>query len=196
MPPEEHLIQVPLCAGDGPIAPTLVKQGLIPCAPYYPTVAFTVRTLELFHAERMRNPRLGKQGFLRSLNDLHGIAPKPYLQKQFTAAYDVYLHAREVLRIRVETAANRNVENWRLENACPCCLYKVEGEAVLDPPFFAMDGNNSLKRVDRREYHTTEDGKRVPGPSVEAIDNRKPPRDYYIPRRRLTASPRRTSRRR
>lgn len=44
-----------------------------------------------------------------------------------------------------------------------------------------MDGNNSLKRVERREGYTTADGVKVSGESVEAIDDRAAPRDYYIP---------------
>ncbi|KAJ7021959.1 hypothetical protein C8F04DRAFT_1312196 [Mycena alexandri] len=159
----------------GTIAPSLVRQGLFPCTPYFATVVFTARTLNTFHSLR-------KQAFLRSVSDMHGVAPRPYLQTQFSAAYDLFLRVKEVVRHRVAQLLGRDGPNWRLQNACPACLYKVEGEAALDPPFFlTMDGNNSLKRVERREGYTTADGVKVSGEYVEAIDDRAAPRDYYIP---------------
>ncbi|KAJ7778946.1 hypothetical protein B0H16DRAFT_1448494 [Mycena metata] len=113
---------------------------------------------------------------------MHGVAPRPYLQTQFSAAYDLSLRVKDVVRLRVAQLLGRDGPNWQLENACPACLYKVEGEAALDPPFFpTMDGNNSLKRVERREGYTTADSVKVSGESVEAIDDRAAPRDYYIP---------------
>ncbi|KAJ7734258.1 hypothetical protein B0H16DRAFT_1664996 [Mycena metata] len=162
-------------AKHGTIAPSLVRQGLFPCTPYFATVVFTARTLTAFHSLR-------KQAFLRSISDMHGVAPRPYLQTQFSAAYDLSLRAKEVVRLRVAQLLGRDGPDWRLQNACPPCLYKVEGEVALDPPFFlTMDGNNSLKRVERREGYTTADGVKVSGESVEAIDDRAAPRDYYIP---------------
>ncbi|KAJ7745311.1 hypothetical protein B0H16DRAFT_1692986 [Mycena metata] len=175
-------VSVPFFTGDSTIAPSLVSQGLFPCTPYFATVVFTTRTLTAFHSLRMRCPRLGKQAFLRSISDMHGVAPRPYLQTQFSAAYDLSLHTKEVVRLRVAQLLGCNGPDWWLQNACPPCLYKVEGEAVLDPPFFlTMDGNNSLKRVERRESYTTADGVKVSGEFVEAIDDRAAPRNYYIP---------------
>ncbi|KAJ7026529.1 hypothetical protein C8F04DRAFT_1268048 [Mycena alexandri] len=179
---EGKWVSVPFFAGDSTIAPSLVRQGLFPCTPYFATVVFTARTLNTFHSLRMRCPRLGKQAFLRSISDMHGVAPRPYLQTQFSAAYDLFLRVKEVVRHRVAQLLGRDGPDWRLQNACPACLYKVEGEEALDPPFFlTMDGNNSLKRVERREGYTTADGVKVSGESVEAIDDRAAPRDYYIP---------------
>ncbi|KAJ7021130.1 hypothetical protein C8F04DRAFT_1274121 [Mycena alexandri] len=175
-------VSVPFFADDSTIAPSLVRQGLFPCTPYFATVVFTARTLNTFHSLRMRCPRLGKQAFLRSISNMHGVAPRPYLQTQFSAAYDLFLRVKEVVRHRVALLLGRDGPDWRLQNACPACLYKVEGEAALDPPFFpTWTVNNSLKRVERREGYTTADGVKVSGESVEAIDDRAAPRDYYIP---------------
>nr|GAT49523.1 predicted protein [Mycena chlorophos] len=158
---EERLVTVPFCAGDGTVAGTLVKQGLVPCTPYFATVAFTARTLNTFHALRMRCPRLGKQAFLRGLNDAHGIAPRPYLQ---AAEGPQPQHSQLAVEERV-----------------PRLLLQGGGAAGLNPPFLATeDGNNGLKRMERREHHTTEDGQKVVGPSTEALDTRVPPRDYYL----------------
>ncbi|KAF7317245.1 hypothetical protein HMN09_00459600 [Mycena chlorophos] len=178
---QEGFREVPFLVGDDRVAPTLVKQGLIPCTPVYATVAFTTRTLTAFHAMKMRCPRLGKQAFLRSLNDIHGIAPRPYMQVQFSVAYDVYLRAREEIRIRVARDLGRDSLNWRLKNACPACLYKVQGQPELNPPFLCThDGNSSLKRVESRHVRYSENGEKVVGGCNEVPDDRKTPQDYYL----------------
>ncbi|KAJ7022892.1 hypothetical protein C8F04DRAFT_1272086 [Mycena alexandri] len=42
---EGKWVSVPFFAGDSTIAPSLVRQGLFPCTPYFATVVFTARTL-------------------------------------------------------------------------------------------------------------------------------------------------------
>ncbi|KAF7307925.1 hypothetical protein MKEN_01153400 [Mycena kentingensis (nom. inval.)] len=167
---QERLVPISFCVGDTTIAPTLVRQGLFPCTPYFATVVFTARTLNAFYSLRMRCPRLGKQAFLRGLNDMHGVAPRPYLQTQFSNAYDLFLRTKEI-------------PNWRLKNCCPPCLYKVEGEVELDPPIIlTIDGNNSLKRLHKTEVRKGPDGETVAsGQSMESFDPRKAPRDYLQP---------------
>ncbi|KAF7318131.1 Fn3-like domain-containing protein [Mycena chlorophos] len=178
---QEGFREVPFLVGDDRVAPTLVKQGLIPCTPIYATVAFTTRTLAAFHAMKMRCPRLGKQAFLRSLNDIHGIAPRPYMQVQFSVAYDVYLRGREEIRIRVARDLGRDSLHWRLKNACPACLYKVQGQPELNPPFLCThDGNSALKRVESRHVQYSENGEKVVGGCNEVPDDRKTPQDYYL----------------
>ncbi|KAF7325532.1 hypothetical protein MKEN_00402500 [Mycena kentingensis (nom. inval.)] len=168
-------------AGDTFVADGLVRQGLFPCSPYFPSLAFTANVLNLFHRLHLRCPRLGKQAFIRTLCDMHGTAPREYLEKQLAVSYNLYLRTKEVVRLRVAKELGRDTPNWRLKNACPCCLYKVKGEGSLDPPFIVtMDGNNSLKRFQRRERITLADGTTMPGSSVESIDSRPAPRDYYL----------------
>ncbi|KAJ7857406.1 hypothetical protein B0H13DRAFT_2237713 [Mycena leptocephala] len=86
--------------------------------------------------------------------------------------------------IIVQVALGRDAPNWRLKNACPACLYKVEGEPMLDIPFMStMDGNNSLSRFELRERDQIDaDGTTVPGALKERLDGRMAPGDYYLPR--------------
>ncbi|KAJ7918168.1 hypothetical protein B0H13DRAFT_2231314 [Mycena leptocephala] len=116
--------------------------------------------------------------------DLHGVPPRGYLATQFRVAFDVYLAIRATADRRVQVALGRDAPDWRLKNACPACLYKLEGEADIPLPFLAtIDGNNSLKRFWRREREEVEaDGTTVPGASKERRDNRVAPGDYYLPR--------------
>ncbi|KAG6852234.1 hypothetical protein C0991_001782 [Blastosporella zonata] len=85
------LRDVPMIKGDKTIAAALVKCGLIPSAPYSPSLAFSIRVLELYQNTNLRCPHLAIQPFVKSLCDLHGKPFKPYLSKQFSIAYDVYL---------------------------------------------------------------------------------------------------------
>ncbi|KAJ7068499.1 hypothetical protein C8F01DRAFT_1017912 [Mycena amicta] len=156
----------------------------MPCKPQNISVVITIRTLEAFRRQALRCPRLGVQAFVRSLCDLHHVAPVPYLATQFRDAFDVYLSIREEAENRVKAALFRDSPDWRLLHACPACLYKLKDEPELEiPMIFTMDGNNSLKRYPRRskvEYDA--DAGPIPGVSTERTDTRAPPGDYYIPR--------------
>ncbi|KAJ7807676.1 hypothetical protein B0H14DRAFT_3483035 [Mycena olivaceomarginata] len=66
--------------GDG-IAPALILEGLVPCTPYKPDVAITVRMLEAFRVLHARAPQLTIQPYVKSLCDLHGVPFKPYLSQ-------------------------------------------------------------------------------------------------------------------
>jgi hypothetical protein len=131
--------------------------------------------MKFFHHAHLRCPRYGKQAYVHTLCDIDGTPPRDYLQKQFSVAYDLFLRVKKEVRLRVMAELCRHGRNWRLRNACACCLYKVKGEEKLDPPFLiTMDGNNSLKRFERRERLVRADGSSVPGALVESVDNRPP----------------------
>ncbi|KAJ7472629.1 hypothetical protein FB451DRAFT_1134187 [Mycena latifolia] len=161
-----------------------MRQGLMPVAPHFPSVVITIRALEVYRLAHLRCPRLGIQPYVRTLCDLHGVPPRSYLVTQFTVAFDVYLAIRAVADERVQAALGRDTPDWRLKNACPACLYKLEGkEELLIPMLATIDGNNSLKRFWRRERdEVCEEGTSVPGASKERFDNRVPAGDYYLPR--------------
>ncbi|KAF8144514.1 hypothetical protein K438DRAFT_1910939 [Mycena galopus ATCC 62051] len=161
----------------------------MPTTAYDPNVLITVRALEVFRTMQLRFPRLGIQAFVRGLCDLHGVPPHSNLGAQFSIAFDVYLSIRAAANKRVQAALSRDTPNWRLKNACPACMYKLEGEKDLPLPFLAtMDGNNSLKRFWRRRGEKFgADGRTVPGESKERDDNRIVPGDYYLPRMEVDA---------
>ncbi|KAJ7233282.1 hypothetical protein B0H12DRAFT_1028580, partial [Mycena haematopus] len=163
--------------------------GLVPVAPHSPSVVITLRALELFRTMQLRCPRLGIQPFVRAICDIHAVAPRPYLSTQFSIAFDVYLAIRAEADLRVQRALGRDVPDWRLKNACPSCLYKLEGEAPIPLPFLAtIDGNNSLKRIWRREREEVgADGRMAPGASKERCDDQVAPGDYYLTREEVDA---------
>jgi hypothetical protein len=156
----------------------------MPVAAYFPTVVITVRALEVYRVTRLRCLHLGVQAFVRALCDIHGIAPHPWLTSQFSVAYNVYLAVRAIVDKRVQVALGRHKPDWRLKNACPTCLYTLEGEEKLDIPILlTMDGNNSLSRFQLREKEQVyEDGAVLPRAVRERPDDRLAHGDYYLPR--------------
>lgn len=56
------------------VVPGLILEGLMPTAPWKPTVAFKIRVLELYRVTHVRCPHLAIQAFVKSLCDLHGVS--------------------------------------------------------------------------------------------------------------------------
>ncbi|KAJ7840292.1 hypothetical protein B0H14DRAFT_3086874 [Mycena olivaceomarginata] len=177
----------------GGIAPALIMEGLIPCAPFRPSVAITVKVLEVYRVAHARCPQLAIQSFVKTLCDLHGTPYLPYLRKQFAICYDLYLDLRRNSEKTVLKSLSRDSFSWRLKHGCPACMYKLKGEAKLIYDILvAMDGNNSLKRVLRRcKVHSDGDtGTGVEfmlGKSKEYTDNRDAGENYYRDREKCIA---------
>ncbi|KAI5992434.1 hypothetical protein EDD15DRAFT_2168308, partial [Pisolithus albus] len=75
---------------------------------------------------------------------------RPYLARLFSIALDVYLQMHLVVNDLVLKALRRDTPDWHLKNACPTCTYTLEDEQNLKfKLLFAMDGNDSLKRISR-----------------------------------------------
>ncbi|KAJ8092968.1 hypothetical protein PM082_011288 [Marasmius tenuissimus] len=114
---------------------------------------------------------------LTTVNDLFCYRFKNYLCIQFSQAYDVFISVKEEARRQVRQSLNRDGPDWRSPNTCPCCQYPVANEPKLEFGFLAaMDGNDSLKRVERREQ--SEDG--MPGRVKERPDDREGGGDYFL----------------
>ena len=143
-----------------------------------------MRVLELYRNASLRCPHLAINSFVKGLCDLHGAPYRPYLRKQFSICYDNYLRLHVEQRIQV--ALNRDDPGWRLRNACPTCTYKIEGEPPLVFNILVtMDGNDSLKRIQRRKPAPLDSGDGdtpVIGAPNECKDERTVGAGYYISR--------------
>ncbi|KAJ7597935.1 hypothetical protein C8J56DRAFT_772406 [Mycena floridula] len=168
---------------DAYVASALVRQGFIPCSPIRIKVAITICLLEQYRLLFLRCPRLSIQPFVKALCDMHGLPFRPYLSQQFSIAFDLYLDIKAHVCQRVAVTLNRDKAHWRLANACPCCQYKVEHEEPLEfGMLFSMDGNDSLKRMHRRERLQSETGEHQFGESKERWDPREGGSDYFLSR--------------
>jgi Kyakuja-Dileera-Zisupton transposase len=134
------------------VTSALVRHGLVPCAPFSPTAAFTIRTLEFYRVSHNRSPSLSTLMFVKTLCDLHTTPFKPYFLRQFSICYDLYLEMRRMTDERVQVTLNRNSKDYRISNNCPACTYRLTDEPKLVfSMLYTVDGNDSLKRIIRRE---------------------------------------------
>ncbi|KAJ7671708.1 hypothetical protein B0H17DRAFT_1162089 [Mycena rosella] len=150
--------------------------ALIPCAPWKPTLAIAARVLKLYHVACLHCPT-------STLSDVQAQAFKPYQVQQFTICFDLYLEILQNMDAWVKKALGRDVPDWQVKNCCPACTYKLEGEDKLIFEMLATcDGNDSLKRVLRKEQGVFDDngvpkrgGAERPDPRMAGAGD-----DYYF----------------
>ena len=102
---------------------------------------------------------------------------KSHLSRQFSIALDLYIAIRNAVAHDVQVALARDTPDWRVKHLCPPCSYRLEGDAT-DLKFsmlYTIDGNDSLKRILRREPAPEEPPNAtepVLGASSESVDTR------------------------
>ncbi|KAG1775054.1 hypothetical protein EV702DRAFT_1199651 [Suillus placidus] len=137
------------------ISTAIVRQGVMPCSPISPTVGITTEALDLYRVAHLRSPQLSIQAFVKTMCDLHGVAFHRHLSRQFSIAFDLYLQVRRSMAAMVSESLRRDTPDWRLKHACPACTYTLTDKPeLIFSLLYAMDGNNSLKRVLRRSLDT------------------------------------------
>ncbi|KAH7904631.1 hypothetical protein BJ138DRAFT_1138490 [Hygrophoropsis aurantiaca] len=154
----------------------------IPCSPISPNVAISIGALEFYRVARQRNPHYSIQAFVKTLCDLQGVQFQRYLSRQVTIALDVYLQIRASVDSLLQETLLRDSPDWRLKHACPACTYTLTGEPKLTYSLlYAMDGNDSLKRVVRR-VSSEDDGDSETPASSELMTTQRVGGDRYISR--------------
>jgi hypothetical protein len=168
----------------------------MPCAPYSPTTAISIRALELFRLTHLRCPHMTHHSFVKSLCDMHCKPYKPYLLRQFSIAFDLYLSIRTTVDRLVQASLDRDGADYRIKHICPCCTYILEDEDKLKfSMLYTVDGNDSLKRIIRREAvpettaqapATTEETEQpILGASSEVKDSRTVGRGIFLTREQV-----------
>ncbi|KAF9059288.1 hypothetical protein BDP27DRAFT_1371644 [Rhodocollybia butyracea] len=120
--------------------------------------------------------------FLKALSNVQGIAFKPYLMQQFSAAYDAYLEVKKRVCLEVDKALGREDPNWRIMHACPCCQYELKEDDAMDVQMLvAMDGNDSLKQVEgKNEAGDDSLAEAADRQSMERFDPRNAGGSYFL----------------
>ncbi|KAI6156950.1 hypothetical protein BKA82DRAFT_25914 [Pisolithus tinctorius] len=141
-------VNLVISADDSYIASALVRQGFMPCSPIRPSVAITINALELYHVACLHSPHFSIQAFVKTICDLQGVAFQHYLSHQFSITLDLYLNILNGVEALIMEALSRTSDDWRLQHACPACTYELKDEPHLKfKILYAMDGNDSLKRI-------------------------------------------------
>lgn len=112
---------------------------------------------------------------------------RSYLMKQLTICVDIYLEILDVVDRRIQLALKRDMPLWRLKHACPTCTYELHDELPLHfKMLFTMDGNDSLKRVDRSGWDLGPIEEGLDGELLcarhELTDSQEVRGDYYLTR--------------
>ncbi|KAG6883489.1 hypothetical protein C0992_008628, partial [Termitomyces sp. T32_za158] len=130
------------------VATSLVKHSYLRTTLEEPSLAVSLRTLELYYRIRRRRASFSIEAFAKVLCDLYKIPYHRRYRDGLSNAFDVYLHILRIVDKRVAKELGHDEENWRVLNACPPCTYVLINEPPLQfSRMIVFDGNNSLKRV-------------------------------------------------
>ncbi|KAJ8691190.1 hypothetical protein PTI98_010784 [Pleurotus ostreatus] len=143
---------------DTEAAVALVRNGYIGASPQAPTLAISLKTLELYHRLHLQKPLFSYEAFTKVLCDLYN-APYRYCWRNALAnTYNIYLLLLHTIDKHICEALGRNTPNWHVLNACPPCGYELEGEPELAfRRMLVLNGNNSLKQITHAGQHDIAD---------------------------------------
>ena len=119
--------------------------------------------------------------FIDALENLFQIEFHRYLSCQFSVAFDIYLQILVEVENLITEVLNHDQPDWYINHVCPACTYVLKNEETLTfKLLYAMDSNDSLKRVVRREVAEDAEANQ-PAPSLElATGLRLPASGLYL----------------
>lgn len=122
----------------------LVQAGYLGTSPEQPSLAVSLRTLELFYTLRLFKPNLSVEAFAKSICYLYSVraschshysevlsaltSQMPYRRGYRTAlsdTFDIYLAIKRKIDARVAKELGHDDPNYRVLHSCPCCNYEV-----------------------------------------------------------------------
>ncbi|TFY51052.1 hypothetical protein EVJ58_g10764 [Rhodofomes roseus] len=130
------------------VAEALVRGGYLGTTPVNPSIAISLRSLELLRCLRLFKASYSMESYAKLLCYYYKIPYRRYYRALIADAFEVYLSVLQEVRRRLDVALGRDGPNWRVKNACPACSYKLNDEPELRwARMVCVDGNNSLKRI-------------------------------------------------
>ncbi|KDQ18596.1 hypothetical protein BOTBODRAFT_97369, partial [Botryobasidium botryosum FD-172 SS1] len=127
---------------------SLVSAGYLGATPDQPTIAVCLKTLELYHRLRVRQPNFSIQAFTKVICDRYCIPYRRRFRAAFSSAFDQYLTIVQEVSNQMKSLLAQDTPNWRALNECPPCTYELEDEPPLVwKRMIVMDGGESAKRV-------------------------------------------------
>ncbi|KDQ10069.1 hypothetical protein BOTBODRAFT_116280 [Botryobasidium botryosum FD-172 SS1] len=137
------------------VASSLVSSGYLGATPNQPTIAVCLKTLELYHRLRVRQPNFSIQAFTKVICDRYLVPYRRRFRRAFSDAFDVYLTITNEVHNRMKPHLGQDSPDWRALRECPPCTYELNDEPPLVwKRMIVMDGNESTKRVKSRQHKT------------------------------------------
>lgn len=120
----------------------LAGHGFLGKTPVLPTVAVGFQTLELFHRLRLRKASFSVEAFTRMIGDYYAVSNlfadkmaltdsrfkipyRRYLRTILAETYEIYVRMLNHINKRVMAVLGWDGPDWRAQNACRACCYKV-----------------------------------------------------------------------
>ncbi|KAI0702856.1 hypothetical protein BC835DRAFT_1263436, partial [Cytidiella melzeri] len=126
----------------------LMRHGFLAKTPSRPSVAVSIKTLELLYRLRQRKASYSVEAFTKVLCDYYQMPYRRHLREIIGDTFEVYLRIIRHVDKLVHGTLGWDGPDWRPRNACRACCYVLENEPPLRfSRLYAMDGNNSLKRM-------------------------------------------------
>ncbi|KAJ7679874.1 hypothetical protein B0H14DRAFT_3681713 [Mycena olivaceomarginata] len=97
---------------------SLMRHGYIGASPERVSLAFPIRTFEIFRQVHRVCPRYSLDALSKTLMNLHHTSHRSTLAEQLTASYDAFLEVMRQADMRVHTALGRD-STWYSKNICP-----------------------------------------------------------------------------
>ena len=126
---------------DQTTAEALVAAGYLGNTPIAPSIAISLKTLEMLRSIRLFQASFSMEAFTKLLCHLYTVSPliyrhdsishgiqipyDPHLRSMISDAFDIYLEILLRVDERVMSALGRDAPDWRAVNSCPACAYKV-----------------------------------------------------------------------
>lgn len=103
----------------------LIYAGYLGATPISPSMAISIRTLELYRCIRLRQPSFSFQAFSKVICDLYGIIHDRRYSTALSRSFQVYLRLLRRIDRKVRALCGWDTKDWRVKNACAACCYKV-----------------------------------------------------------------------
>ncbi|KAJ3817842.1 hypothetical protein F5880DRAFT_1626200 [Lentinula raphanica] len=126
----------------------LLQAGYLGTSPEQPSLAVSLRTLELFYTLRLFKPNFSVEAFAKAICHQYSVPYRRGYRTALSDTFDIYLAIKRKIDARVTKELGHDTPNFRVLHSCPCCNYTLHDEVELEfSRLFAGDGNNSLKRI-------------------------------------------------
>ncbi|GBE83749.1 hypothetical protein SCP_0508050 [Sparassis crispa] len=135
-------------AANATMAQSLVRNGYLGMTSINPSLAISLKSLELLRALRLFKASFSIEAFAKLLCHYYKLPFRHCYCTVLTDVFEIYLAILREVDKCITSTLGRDTLNWRILNACPACCYKLEDESPqVWKRMFCIDGNNSLKRI-------------------------------------------------
>jgi hypothetical protein len=103
----------------------LVCAGFLSATPESPSLAVSLKTLELFRSIRLYRASFSIEAFTKVVCHLNQMPYRRYYRTILSDTFDLYLKIHRIIQTRVDQILGHDGPNYRVLNSCAACCYEV-----------------------------------------------------------------------